>query len=222
VKNTLFIIPVYNCAMHISELLYKINNIVNDAQILCINDGSVDNSLEIIKQHNVKYIDFQVNRGKGYALKTGFEYAKKNGYLFALTLDSDMQHDPAVLKLFFIAQKKENADIVIGFRKFNFHNMPKARVLSNYITSSIVSCIVKENILDSQSGYRLYKLDKFNATDDYNDRFQFETEILFNYKKKKAKIAYIEIPVIYNSENSNISHLRDITNFIKVCWKEIR
>jgi len=221
VRNTLFLIPVYNCALHLSELFLKIFTISQKCHILCINDGSTDNTLEIIKHHSVKYINFENNSGKGYALKVGMQYAKKNGYKFVLTLDGDLQHDPLSIMNFFIAQRREESDLVIGYRPFSFRNMPISRVCSNYLTSCIVSLITKRDILDSQSGFRLYNLELFDNTDIYSDRYQMESEILINYCKAKARISYAEIPVIYNSEKSNISHFRDVINFIKVCLKEI-
>ena len=221
VRNTLILIPVYNCAMHLSELFLRIFALSEKCHILCINDGSTDNSLDIIRQHDVKYISFEVNRGKGFVLRTGLQFAKRNGYQFVQSLDADLQHDPTSIINFFKTQRKEGADLVIGFRNFSFKNMPFMRVLSNYLTSSIVSYLVGNDILDSQSGFRLYKLSLFDENDIYSDRYQMETEILINYCRYRARIAYTEIPVIYSAETSHISHLRDITNFIKVIWKEI-
>jgi glycosyltransferase involved in cell wall biosynthesis len=207
--------------MHLSELFLRIYAISQKCHILCINDGSTDNSLEIIRHHHVNYIHFDTNNGKGYALKVGMAYAKKNGYKFALTLDADLQHDPFYIINFFRTQRKELSDLVIGMRRFSFSNMPFFRVLSNYLTSNIISYIVKKDIFDSQSGFRLYKLKFFDEADIYSDRFQMESEILLHYAKSDAKISYAEIPVIYDAQRSNISHIRDTINFIKVCTKEI-
>jgi len=221
IRNTLFLIPVYNCAIHLSELFLKIYNISQKCHILCINDGSTDNTLDIIKRHSVKYIDFEHNKGKGYALKVGMQYAKKTGYKYVLTLDGDLQHDPICIIDFFKAQRKDHSHLVIGYRQFSFGNMPLARVLSNHITSSILSLLLKKDILDSQSGFRLYDLSLFDDTDIYSDRYQMESEILINYCRANAIISYVEIPVIYENEQSHISHFRDIWNFIRVCWREI-
>jgi len=221
IRNTLFLVPVYNCAIHISELFLRIYSISQKCHILCINDGSTDNTLDIIKRHSVKYIDFEHNKGKGHALQVGMQYAKKNGYKYVLTLDGDLQHDPLCIINFFKAQRKEQSQLVIGYRRFSFRNMPVARVLSNYITSSILSMILKRDILDSQSGFRLYDLSLFDETDIYSDRYEMESEILIHYCRAGASISYAEIPVIYGEERSHISHFRDIMSFIRVCWKEI-
>jgi len=221
VKNTLLVVPVFNSAAHLSELFYRIFEQSEKCQVLCINDGSTDNSIDIIKQHSVRYIDYEKNYGKGYALKMGMVYAKRNGYNFVLTIDSDLQHDPAVMINFIKTQRKQDSDLVIGYRRFNMFNMPFMRFMSNYITSSIVSGVVKQGILDSQSGFRLYNLDFFHEDDVYSERYQMETEILLRYAKNDAKISYTEIPVIYSNEVSNINNTRDITNFVKVIWKEL-
>ena len=250
--NTLILLPVYNSGKHLDKLLKQIIALSKDCNIFCVNDGSTDNSVEIINNNNVKYIDRKINRGKGYSLKEGFIYAKKNGYKYVLTIDSDLQHDPAMIPNFFITQKKENANLVIGFREFKqraedrgqravsreqrvedrelkpetrnkkpINIMPFARVMSNNITSCIVSCISNKKIYDSQSGYRLYDLDYFMTNEIKTDLYQMETEILLNFIKKDAKISHVEIPVIYHDEESHISHCRDIKNFIKIIWDEI-
>jgi glycosyltransferase involved in cell wall biosynthesis len=221
IDNTLIILPVFNCANTIADLLTKILSLYEKISILCINDGSTDNSLDIIKNYDVEILHSNENHGKGKALKMGFNYAQINNFKFVLTLDGDLQHDPHFIYRFFTTQNIENSDLVIGLRRFSFLNMPFDRVCSNYLTSKIVSYITNYHILDSQSGYRLYNIDLFNEYKIYNDRFQMETELLFDFCKKYAKISYVEIPVIYNNEKSNISHLRDIKNFIKACLDEL-
>ena len=216
IENTLIVIPVYNNARYITKLYQKINNIYQNAHLLFINDGSTDRSLEIMQILALNVLDLKKNKGKGFALKTGFEYAKTNKFQYVITMDSDLQHDPNYLPNFFITQNVENADLVIGFRDFSFQNMPFARVFSNAITSSIVSYKTGVEIMDSQSGYRLYNLDYYDKRNIITDKYQMETEILLSYIKQKALIAHTEIPVIYGEENSNISHLRDILNFIKI------
>jgi glycosyltransferase involved in cell wall biosynthesis len=200
--------------MNLSRLGYLDN-------VLCVNDGSLDNSLEIIHNYKCQCIDYSRNMGKGYALKQGFIYAKDKNFNFVITLDSDLQHKPESINDFFITQNHENADMVIGYRRFKINTMPISRYLSNKLTSFIVSIICKKTILDSQSGYRLYNLELFNPDEIKSNRYQMETEIILNYVIKKAIISYVEIPIIYNNEISHISHLRDIINFIKIILERV-
>jgi len=219
-QNTLIIIPVYNGANELPELLLRIRSTAPLSNILCINDGSIDHSCEIMKENHLQYLSWEKNRGKGYALKKGLQFAKKSGYKFALSIDADLQHDPKIIPRFLITQNKEQADLVIGFRKFSWKNMPWLRVLSNTITSYILSKLLNNNILDSQSGYRLYNLKLFWQKEISTDQYQMETEILLEYTKKGAKLAFVEIPVLYHKEISHIAHGRDVVNFCKlICQK---
>ena len=220
IKNTLILVPVYDCEKHLEELFQRIFLVSRECHILCINDGSKDNSLQIIKRNGIKYIDLGRNNGKGYALKMGFLYAKRHGFDFVITMDGDLQHDPAFIPNFIETQNVFNAGLVIGFRKFSFKKMPFERVFSNSITSSIVSRKTGAKILDSQSGYRLYDLSYFDEKEIKTTRYQMETEILLKYIKKGAKVYHTEIPVIYKDEKSNISHLRDIVNFANVIFRK--
>ena len=240
-KNTLIVLPIYNSELQLEELFRRLSAVSDGMDVLCVNDGSSDNSLDMIEKYKLNHIDLEENRGKGFALKIGLAYAKINGYKFVITIDSDLQHEPACIPNFLKTQNKENADLVIGFRDFNpfwissqtcknkIHRlwkkgeseensgtMPPMRILSNSITSFIVSSITKRNILDSQSGYRLYNLELFDEEQIETDRYQMETEILLNYIRKNAVVAHVEIPIIYNDEKSYISHFRDIVNFVKV------
>ena len=219
-NNTLIVIPVYNCQNHLDELFACIKNVSEDCQVLCVNDGSVDNSLYKMKQNKVNYIDLGRNRGKGYALRVALTHAKRKGFEYVITLDGDMQHDPACIPNFIQTQNIFDADIVIGFRNFKMNNMPIMRVLSNSITSSIVSYKTDIKVLDSQSGYRLYDLSFFNEKEIKTTKYQMETEILLQYLKKGAKLYHTEIPVIYKNEKSNIVHLRDIANFTKIILRK--
>jgi len=244
-RNTLIVIPVYNSGKHLEELFDRIRKSEVGGiryNILCVDDGSVDNSYHIIKKNKINNISHNKNRGKGYALKAGLTYAKVNDYKFVVTIDSDLQHDPKYISHLLLAQNIDNADLVIGFRDFKMlgcggagrsslrpyvhvgdsvDKMPFSRVISNTLTSSIVSSLSKRYIFDSQSGFRLYNLDLFDENEITTDRYQMETEILFNYINKNAIISHVEIPVIYKDEKSHISHLRDIGNFIKVIFKEL-
>ena len=112
------------------------------------------------------------NRGKGYSLIKAFHYAYNRGYPHAITLDADSQHDPSILQSFI--EINENIIIVLGNRQFN-SKMPVHRRISNKITSSVISYICHKKILDSQCGYRRYKLDYVCSITYLENGFQFES-----------------------------------------------
>ena len=218
-QNTAIIIPIYNAASHLEELFGRIFQMNKTADIIAVNDGSADKSSDICKNTNVDLVDFKRNCGKGKALQIGFNRALAKGMKFAISLDSDLQHRPEKIPEFLSVQNRLNADMIIGKRNFTLSNMPLSRIMSNFLTTKIVSAVIGQKIFDSQSGYRLYHLSLIKKMEFESKRFQFETEILLKFAKHRAKFGFVNIETIYGNEKSNISHWRDIKNFVEIVLK---
>ncbi len=218
--NTAIIIPVYNAGDTLSELLWGVLAFTSADRVICVDDCSTDDSAEICRDHGVQVHRLHRNRGKGCALKVGFNLAMRQGFPFALTMDSDMQHHPMQMEKFFKAQRASNADLVLGRRDFFKGGMPPARICSNALTSLIVSLATGKRICDSQSGYRLYRLGPLKGSFLITERYQFETEVIYEYARKDAVIVYTGIDTIYNEQVSHIRHVRDILNFLGVVLYE--
>ncbi len=163
IANTAVIIPVYNAANHLPELYRQLLVYFPASQLIFINDCSTDNSGDICRSFESNYYELSENKGKGAALQAGFKLALEQGYEFAFSIDSDLQHDPAETSAFLKRQQETNADMIIGKRDFN-KTMPWQRIFSNSTTSNIVSIVTKQKIYDSQSGYRMYRLDLIKKT----------------------------------------------------------
>lgn len=216
--NTLIIIPAYNCQDQLGQLLKIIKKKYPEINICVINDGSSDKTLSAAKKYSVAVIDNKKNMGKGKSLHKGLLYAKEKGFNFVITMDADMQHAPDDLEKFFISK----ADIAVGARDISYKKMPLLRIFSNTISSLIISFLCKQQIKDSQCGYRKIKL---NRIDDFNfksSHYQFETELLLHILKiQKGSIENIPVKTIYGKEKSHIRHFKDTMEFIKIIWRYI-
>ncbi len=215
-KNTAVIVPIYNSSKYLEELFRRIFEYFPAESVFAINDASTDNSARICEMSGVKLINIPINKGKGNALNIGFEKAITDGFKFAFSIDSDLQHKPEDFPGFLEKQNKDEIDLLIGRRIFSNNKMPFARTCSNSITSKIVSIITKQKILDSQCGFRLYNLDSIKDFKFRTKRYQFETEVILKLAKAGGKTGFIDIETIYDGQKSYISHLRDIKNFIKI------
>ncbi len=221
-QNTAIVIPVYNSEKYLDELITKILYFFPKENIFAIDDGSSDNSAEICSSFGINLSKLSQNSGKGSALKKGFEEAIMNDFVFAITLDSDLQHDPNQIPVFIKKQNEKEADLIIGKRNFSIKKMPFPRICSNTLTSFVVSLVTGYKIYDSQSGYRLYNLNLIKNLKFVSEKYQFETEIILKFAKLKAKIDFVKIETIYKGQKSYISHFRDIMNFIKIVIHEIK
>ena len=211
--NTLIVIPAFNSQKNINALINKISKITGN-DILIYDDGSMP---ELIINQNcentLKILRNKINKGKGHALKKSFDYGLINNYSHILTIDSDMQHDPEQINAFL---KADSDILLVSGRRYFSKSMPLHRRLSNYITSAIISFLVKNKIFDSQCGYRRYKLSLLYGKDFEEDGFQLESEILLKCINKNTSIEHVKIPTIYNNSKSSIKNISDTFKFIKL------
>ena len=204
------IIPAYNPPKSFMSLLQNVHSITS-IPIMIIDDGSIpiidseDNNTILLRNKN--------NSGKGFSLLRGFKEALDTGYSHAITMDADSQHDPKILETFI--EINENISIVLGYRQFNT-NMPLHRRISNKLTSSVISYICQEQILDSQCGYRRYNLDNVCSETYLEYGFQFESEVLIKLLYNNCTLHQIEIPTIYSQENSSMNYYLDTIKFIRL------
>ena len=211
------IIPAFNPPGTFDHLIQSIRK-KTSIPIIIVDDGSQP-AVKIEPAFiYVKLLRNNINKGKGYSLMKGIHYALENGYTHGITLDADSQHDPAYIPEFLSID--ENISIVCGKRDLK-GSMPYHRRLSNIITSNIVSLICHTKLFDSQCGYRRYNLQDVCRERYTEQGFQLETEILIKLLKNKLKIFHVDIPTIYDGENSSMRHIYDTIKFIRLILRTL-
>ncbi|MBD3376583.1 glycosyltransferase [candidate division KSB1 bacterium] len=208
-------IPVFNEEPFLDSLLSAIRKRFSWLDILVIDDGSTDQSLKIIKKHQVFTIHHLCNLGKGTALASAFRFARVHGYDWIITMDGDWQHDPKFLSFFFESIRDESCDVVIGNRIDRQKRMPWPRQLSNGMTSIVVSLLAgNQRIYDSQCGYRAYRVQCIPLSLLKEPGFQAESEILLRMGKMNCRVAHVAIDTRYGSETSSIHPVFDTCRFL--------
>jgi len=215
------VVPAYNAESNIKNVLLKILKYVRPENVFVIDDGSTDRTTDIAEELQVKCIRHHANFGKGEALKTGFSSAKKTGMDAVITIDSDGQHDPDRIPEFIRIMENCNSDLVLGTRSFGLSNMPFDRILSNRLSSLVVSLVAWKWIPDSQCGYRLIKLKNIEALALESEKFELESELLIKAAWQKWTMSFCSVPVIYNGSHSKINRLRDTMRFCKMVLRII-
>ena len=175
----------------------RINNVLNKLKkydLILVNDGSTDKTLEIIQKFkNAKVISYKKNKGKGYALKRGIAYAKKNKYDRLILMDGDGQHNPIEIKKF-IKKLDEGYDFVIGSRFIkNNSNIPLSRRIILYGGKIIEKVLIGIELTDAHNGYRAMNKKSINKIKLTENRMSYASQLMFEIKKHK--LTYIEVPV---------------------------
>lgn len=208
------IIPSYNVAGTIQALVREIRR--QDMDVVVVDDGSSDLTFQEAQGGGAVVLRNSVNLGKGASLKKGFGYCLEKGYELVIAMDGDGQHLPADIAGFLRAQEAHpEADMIIGNRMDSPLGMPLARRLTNKFMSGLISLICKQNIPDSQNGFRLIRSALLKGLDLKSDRFEIESEMLIKGAQKGARIISIPIRSVYKNNASRINPVTDTIRFIR-------
>ena len=112
-KKILVIIPAYNEAENIVQVVEQMRSVAPWCDYLVVNDGSTDKTPAICEGQGFRYLDLSINMGIGGAVQAGYIYAYKNDYDIAVQMDGDGQHDAAYLENLLEPILAEEADVVI-------------------------------------------------------------------------------------------------------------
>lgn len=217
IERLAVLIPAFNAGRTLDVLLARLESVVLPKNVLVVNDGSTDETLNIAIGRGTKVISLEKNQGKGAALRKGFGVLKDDVDIDCIaTIDADLQHKPEDLVQFERKRRETGADIVIGLRKRIGTEMPLHRRMSNAITSFLVSLRTGARVLDSQCGYRLIGRNVLEGVSMQSSGFEAETEFLIKAIRSGFTIQYVPIQTIYNGEVSHMSNWKTTMNFVKV------
>lgn len=152
----LVIIPAYNEANNILDVVNTLHRYAPNYDYIVINDCSTDSTSKVLCDNNLPHIDLCSNLGIGGAVQTGYKYALKNGYDVAIQLDGDGQHDPCDIDKLVKPIELDEADVVIGSRFINKDGFQSSRVRRCGIVflCVLVKAISGVKVTDVTSGYR--------------------------------------------------------------------
>lgn len=208
------VIPAYNAAETIGELVRRVKQ--QGLAVVVVDDGSRDRTASAASAQGALVISHLRNEGKGCALRTGFDYARRLRFDGVVTMDSDGQHDPAEIPQLIRAGEVQHAGIVLGNRMSDGAAMPPARRGTNALMSSLVSAMVGQAIPDTQCGFRMIRREVLETLPLRAARFEIETEVVLAAARRRWKIVSIPIRSIYDHQRSHIRPVREAGRFLGV------
>lgn len=155
-KDTLIIIPAYNEENGINAVLSSLNQFEDTADVLVVNDGSMDRTAEIVRQHQVFLISHPINLGYGAALQTAFRFAKLKGYTYIVQFDADGQHHCDDLHRLIEEMHMNTADVVIGSRVLGDPQFAPGirKRIAFFWFISVIRLLTSNKVTDPTSGLR--------------------------------------------------------------------
>jgi glycosyltransferase involved in cell wall biosynthesis len=190
---------MYNEEENVGHVLKKTDTVMKgygDYEIICVNDGSGDGTLEALEGASKDYpalriVSYKQNRGMGYALRQGFEHAKGD---VMITLDADMTFDPADIPK--LMEKIDDYDMVIGspyIKGGGLEGVPWYREVISKLGNFVLTRSMPYNVKSTTTVFRAYRRELIDAIDIESDRMEINPEIL----AKAGSLGYrvMEVPV---------------------------
>ncbi|MFQ5706181.1 MAG: glycosyltransferase family 2 protein [bacterium] len=216
-EEIVVVIPAVNAEKTIQRVFQGVKQNLPDSPVIIVNDGSTDRTREICQSLGAVYVEHDQNLGKGAALKSGFDKALDLNARVIVTLDADCQHDPSDIHRFLCEFKKSGPDLIFGCRMSNIHDMPFHRVVSNYLTSRLISWRTGTRIRDSQCGFRLIKAEVLKNINLDCNGFDLESELAVKAALHGYVIDSIDIRTIYQKDHSSrMRLLKDTWQFVRL------
>jgi glycosyltransferase involved in cell wall biosynthesis len=213
------IIPTYNESRTIGDITRQIR--AQNLDVVVIDDGSHDNTPQVAKHNGAVVLGNSKNEGKGASLIKGFHYALKNNFDAVITMDGDGQHLTSDIPYFIQLATSSNSGILVGNRMFKPKSMPWVRLLTNKFMSWLISSIAKQDISDTQCGFRLIKKEVLRKINLVTCKYETESEVLIKASRLGVKIESVPIKAIYLGEKSQINPIIDTLRFVRFIIKEI-
>lgn len=212
------LIPTYNNAGTLQRVLNEVLEYTSN--ILVINDGSTDHTADILASFPaIQVFQYKQNKGKGYALRKGFNLAEQTGYHYAISMDSDGQHFADDLEVFLEPVKNKKTEdpepLIIGSRKMDHPSVPDKSSLGNKLSSLMFLVETGIRLQDTQCGFRLYPLHLVNSLRLFTTKFELEIEVIVRAAWEGAAVQNLPVKVLYDPQE-RVTHFRPLQDVARI------
>lgn len=153
-EKTLIVTPAYNEHRSVGDVVSEVRRVLPGATCLVVDDGSKDGTAEVARKAGAVVAELPYNMGVGGAMRTGFRFAKENGFRHVVQVDADGQHDPAEVPA--LIEGLADADIVIGarFAGKGDYTVNGPRRWAMVVLAKLLSHTARTTLSDTTSGFR--------------------------------------------------------------------
>lgn len=216
------VIPAYNVQNTVRKVVIQAKELVDD--IFVVDDGSKDNTHQLLQNLDVRIINHKKNQGLGSALRSGFDIVMRENFDIVVTLDSDGQHDAFDIKRLVDKLIIDDVDAVIGSRlleKSQWKYFPKHRLLGNIVLTFLTNLAAGRKVTtDSQSGFRAIRIESLKKLNLTTKKMAISSEIVFELVRNDLKISDVSTKATYDKEISNVKAVSDISGILWLLLKK--
>ena len=209
------LVPTYNNAVTLDALLKDLQKL--NAYIIVVNDGSTDETQNILDQYTgIHSISYSPNKGKGFALRRGFSAAISQGYQYAISIDSDGQHFARDIPAFLDCLEKNPGALIIGARNMDQSSVPGKSSFGHRFSNFWFKVETGIQLPDTQSGFRLYPVQRLQSMTFITRRFEFEIEVIVRSAWNGIPVTSVPVSVYYAPPGERVSHFRPFADFTRI------
>lgn len=227
------VVPCFNEGDNIprmeSELLPVLKSLNTDFEVLFVDDGSSDRTLEEIKNlqakhDNLRVVSHGVNKGLGHAVRTGIKHASEGANNLLVTIDADLTFSPSFIPVLFKRFRQGDVDCVIGSPFLgSTEEVQWYRKFLSVGVNALYQVLLWKRITSVSPIFRLYKTSQLKELELNCERFDINAEILFRLLQKRCKV--VEVPANLTVRKFGVSKLdnkKEIRNHIHLLSKILK
>ena len=228
------LVVAYNAESTIKETISRIPKtfLKSIYQVLISDDKSIDSTFNVANELKdktdlpIKVVTQPLNLGYGGNQKFGYFWAMENNWDVVVLLHADGQYAPEFIEKIIEPIVNEKCDVVFGSRMIDKKRalqggMPVYKWIGNQVLTKIQNLLTNQTFSEWHSGYRAYRISKLRQIplNKLNNGFRFDTQIILELIKIRAKFKEIPIPTFYGDE---VSHVNGLEYAREIIWDTIR
>jgi len=210
------IIPAYNEEVGVLKVIEGLESVLRDSdlrfEIIVVDDGSTDRTVDIVKRTNAVLIEQPYNMGYGAALKTGVRHSE---FERVVIIDADGTYPPEALPKLLVDSSK--FDMVVGARTGEDVHIPMIRRPAKWLLTKLAAFLAGRTIPDLNSGLRVFKKDSLTTFINLlPDGFSFTTTVTLAMITSSYAVKYVPINYMMRKGKSKIRPVRDTLGFVSL------